>query len=240
MECPNPGGSSQRTRHDKIGRSLAQARLAFIKKKPGAVGQKSSSLTRWVFASAPDRTDVGNDWADPCAATGEQTPRTLDYGWNAPCQDGFRTAISNTRLRDLTRLSSWVISVDIFNARFSSLSRSAAHRSRRSRSIGPAIRRSASPPTTQWPDLEFDKEGCHGNVKEHLLNRRFRMKNKALPTFEWVKNDVQITIISARNPQDSAVFRALDWVEFESSAVKVDGRLQMVPIAETIRVFLIV
>jgi hypothetical protein len=40
--------------------------------------------------------------------------------------------------------------------------------------------------------------------------------------------------------QESAIFRALDRVEFESSAVKEDSRLQMLPIAEAIRVFLIV
>ena len=66
------------------------------------------------------------------------------------------------------------------------------------------------------------------------------MKKKALPTFEWVKNSVQMAAIGARNPEESAIFRALDRVEFESSAVKEDGRLQMLPIAEAIRVFLIV
>jgi hypothetical protein len=65
-------------------------------------------------------------------------------------------------------------------------------------------------------------------------------KNSALPTFEWVKNSVQTSAMGARNPEESAIFRALDRVEFESSAVKEDGRLQMLPIAEAIRVFLIV
>src|SRR5271157_198513 len=60
----------------------------------------------------------------------------------------------------------------------------------------------------------------------------------ALPTFEWVKNSVQTSAMGARNPEESAIFRALDRVEFESSAVKEDGRLQMLPIAEAIRVFL--
>ena len=41
----------------------------------------------------------------------------------------------------------------------------------------------------------------------------------ALPTFEWVKNNVQMPIIGVKNPEDSAIFRALDRVEFESSAV---------------------
>jgi hypothetical protein len=55
-----------------------------------------------------------------------------------------------------------------------------------------------------------------------------------------VKNSGQKTTIGARNPEESTVFRALVRVKFESSAMKEDGRLQMLPIAETIRVFLIV
>jgi hypothetical protein len=62
----------------------------------------------------------------------------------------------------------------------------------------------------------------------------------ALPAFEWAKNNIQKTMIGARNREESASFRALDGVEFESSAVKQDGRLQMLPIAEAIRAFLIV
>jgi len=65
-------------------------------------------------------------------------------------------------------------------------------------------------------------------------------RSMALPTFEWVKNSVHTSTLGARNPEESAFFRALDRVEFESSAVKEDGRLQMIPIAEAIRVFLIV
>ena len=88
---------------------------------------------------------------------------------------------------------------------------------------------SATTPTVTskiWSNSYFSKD-CHP---------RFL----ALPTFEWVKNSVQTLAMGARNPEESAIFRALDRVEFESSAVKENGRLQMLPIAEAIRVFLIV
>ena len=42
-----------------------------------------------------------------------------------------------------------------------------------------------------------------------------------------------------RNPEESGLFRALHRIQLETSAVKEDGRLQVIPIAETIRVFLI-
>ena len=66
-----------------------------------------------------------------------------------------------------------------------------------------------------------------------------RKINKALPTFEWVKNNVHTYTMGTRIPEESAIFRALDGVEFESSAVKEDSRPQMLPIAESIRVCLI-
>jgi len=46
--------------------------------------------------------------------------------------------------------------------------------------------------------------------------------------------------MALRNPEDSGFFRALDCVEFESAAVKENGRLQMLPIAEAMIVCLIV
>jgi len=46
--------------------------------------------------------------------------------------------------------------------------------------------------------------------------------------------------MALRNPEDSGFFRAVDCVEFESAAVKENGRLQMLPIAEAIIVCLIV
>src|SRR5208337_1716615 len=61
-----------------------------------------------------------------------------------------------------------------------------------------------------------------------------RHRTWALPTFEWVKINVQKSTTGARNPENSAIFRALDRVELESSAGKEDRRLQMLPIAETI------
>ena len=64
-------------------------------------------------------------------------------------------------------------------------------------------------------------------------------RSMALPTFEWVKNSVHTSTLG-QNPEESAFFRALDRVEFESTAVKVDGDLQVLPIAEAIGVFLIV
>jgi hypothetical protein len=42
------------------------------------------------------------------------------------------------------------------------------------------------------------------------------------------------------NPQKSGFFRALGWVKFETATVKENGRLQVIPIAEAIGVFLIV
>jgi hypothetical protein len=60
----------------------------------------------------------------------------------------------------------------------------------------------------------------------------------ALPTFEWVKNDVQQHTKGPRNPIDPGFFRAWVWAEFELSAAKGDSRLRMLAIAEAIRVFL--
>ncbi|HKM52725.1 MAG TPA: hypothetical protein VJY33_04890, partial [Isosphaeraceae bacterium] len=79
-----------------------------------------------------------------------------------------------------------------------------------------------------------------GVLQEQPTNPLEDLLLLALPTFEWVKNNVHTYTMGARIPEESAIFRALDGVEFESSAVKEDGRLQMLPIAETIRVFLIV
>jgi len=62
----------------------------------------------------------------------------------------------------------------------------------------------------------------------------------ALPTFEWVKNNVHTIPWHSGNLEDSGFFRALDCVEFEYAAVKENGRLQMLPIAEAIIVCLIV
>jgi len=42
------------------------------------------------------------------------------------------------------------------------------------------------------------------------------------------------------NPAESGFFAALDRIQLETSAVKENGRLQMIPIAEAIGVFLIV
>jgi hypothetical protein len=62
----------------------------------------------------------------------------------------------------------------------------------------------------------------------------------ALPTFEWAKEYVPMSIMAQKNPEESGLIRALDRIKFEASAVKEDGRLQMLPIAEPIGVFLIV
>ena len=49
-----------------------------------------------------------------------------------------------------------------------------------------------------------------------------------------------MSIMAQKNPEESGLFRALDRIKFEASAVKEDGCLQMLPIAEPIGVFLIV
>ena len=63
---------------------------------------------------------------------------------------------------------------------------------------------------------------------------------QALPTFVWVKLAIRMVTNEWETARKSGIFRALGRIEIEPSAMKEDGRLQMLPIPEAIGVFLIV
>jgi hypothetical protein len=75
------------------------------------------------------------------------------------------------------------------------------------------------------------------DVAPRLLRNQLRL---ALPTLQCVKSRGQMYKNRSGNPQKSGFFRALGWVKFETATVKENGRLQVIPIAEAIGVFLIV
>ena len=62
----------------------------------------------------------------------------------------------------------------------------------------------------------------------------------ALQAFVWVRDTIRVITNRWKNGRKSGIFRAWIRIEIETSTVKEDGRLQMLPIAEPIGVFLIV
>jgi hypothetical protein len=62
----------------------------------------------------------------------------------------------------------------------------------------------------------------------------------ALQAFVWVRDTIRAVTNRWKNGPKSDIFRAWIRIEIETSTMKEDGRLQMLPIAEAIGVFLIV
>ena len=98
--------------------------------------------------------------------------------------------------------------------------------------------------------ISRSKDGVHGlrvgectstdNINHVILRATLVPNIEALPGFVWVPISVRGSTIGGRHPAKRGVFAASVQVEVQSSAMKEDGRLQMVPIAEAIGVFLIV
>ena len=170
VECPNPGGSSQRARR-QIGRSLAQARLAAHQKKARRRGAEIVFVDETGFSF---RSRVGLTWA-PIGQTpvlrrvskrrelstmvgltlsGRILKRNFKHAIKGPDAVVFLGHLRRHLQRPL--LVVW--------------DRLAAHRSKevkKYRASHPEISIEWLPPYA--PDLN-PEEGCHGNVKEHLLN----------------------------------------------------------------------
>jgi putative transposase len=100
-----------------------------------------------------------------------------------------------------------------------------------------------APDDRRHRQLELEIERLKRLVAELMLEKQMLQdlaKKKALPGFVWVLISGPTSTTRWPTLRKSGVFAASVGIEVQPSAMKEDGRLQVVPIAEAIGVFLIV